>query len=602
MTSAELQQACAEILKRYPHKRSALLPLLHLVQEARGYLSPESLEEVATLLEMRPTDVWETASFYTMFHFRPVGRCHIEVCRNLSCTLLGAETLLSHLKGHLQIGEGETTPDGRFSLATTECLGACDGAPVVQINGHHYGPLDRTELDELLTPLGQGELPQTYRYQAKNSPASSETESAETFERILHRNLLDPNYDGSIDAYLDRDGYRALAKVLHDHQSSEIIDMVKRSGLRGRGGAGFPAGVKWGFVPQDRGLPKYLLCNADEGEPGTFKDRQLLERDPHQVLEGIIIASYAIGAETSYIYLRGEFLDGAAILERALQEAHARSFLGKNILGSRFNLDIYVHRGAGAYICGEETGLIESLEGKRGEPRIRPPFPAVKGLYQCPTVVNNVETLCNIPHIILRGPEWYAGIGTPKSTGTRVFSVSGHVRYPGNYELPLSATLRDLIFQHAGGVRNNRKIKAIIPGGSSAPALTADHLDVRLDFESLAAAGSMGGSGAVIVIDETTCMVKVGEVVNRFYHHESCGQCTQCREGTAWLHKILRRIEQGQGRAADLAILKDVCRNMKGQTICVLSDSAAMPTESYLRYFGEEFEAHIEQGRCPFLR
>jgi NADH-quinone oxidoreductase subunit F len=358
--------------------------------------------------------------------------------------------------------------------------------------------------------------------------------------------------------------------------------------------------VKWGFVPQQSPHPKYLLCNADEGEPGTFKDRQLLERDPHPLLEGIIIASHAIGAEVAYIYLRGEFLEAATVLERALEEAYARGFLGRSILGSRLKLDVYIHRGAGAYICGEETALIESLEGKRGEPRIRPPFPAVKGLYQCPTVVNNVETLCNVPHIVLRGPEWYSGLGTPKSTGTRVFSVSGHVRYPGNYELPLNLTLRDLIFGHAGGIPGDRKIKAIIPGGSSAPALTAEHLDVGLDFESLAAAGSMGGSGAVIVIDETTCMVKVGEVVNRFYHHESCGQCTQCREGTAWLHKILKRIEEGRGQRGDLEVVKDLCRNMQGQTICVLSDSAAMPTESYLRHFRGEFEVHIREGRCPF--
>ena len=600
--SPKLQHASAEILKRYPQKRSALLPLLHLAQEERGYLSPEVLEEVANLLEMRSTDVWETASFYTMYHFRPIGRCHIEVCHNLSCTLLGAESVLDHLKGRLQIQEGGTTPDGRFSLGTTECLGACDAAPVVQVNGHHYGPLDRARLEELLQSLEGGELPQVYRYQPRAAPSSPGAHTEGNLGKILHRHLLDPTYDGSIEAYLAKGGYQALTKALRDQQPAEIIEVIRRSGLRGRGGAGFPAGVKWGFIPRDRGFPKYLLCNADEGEPGTFKDRQLLERDPHQVIEGIIIASYAIGAEISYIYLRGEFLAGATILERALQEAYAKGFLGKNILGTGANLDVYIHRGAGAYICGEETALIESLEGKRGEPRIRPPFPAVKGLYQCPTVVNNVETLCNIPHIILHGPEWYVNIGTPKSTGTRVFSVSGHVRFPGNYELPLSATLRELIFGHAGGIRNGHKVKAIIPGGSSAPVLTPDHLDVGLDFESLAAAGSMGGSGAVIVMDETTCMVKVGEVVNRFYHHESCGQCTQCREGTAWLHKILKRIEDGRGQMADLEVLKDVCRNMKGQTICVLSDSAAMPTESYLHYFREEFEAHIQQGGCPFRR
>ncbi len=597
MASGKINQACAEILKRYPQKRSALLPLLHLVQEERGYLSPEALEEVANLLEMRPTDVWEVASFYTMFHFRPMGRCHIEVCHNLSCSLLGAESLLDHVKERLQIREGETTPDGRFSLGRAECLAACDAAPMVQINGYHYGPLDRSQLEQLLVTIERGEFPKEYKYQATAAPPSNRER---TSGEILHRNLRDSSYDGSIEAYLARGGYQATAKVLREHRPPEIVELVKRSGLRGRGGAGFPTGVKWGFIPQDRGVPKYILCNADEGEPGTFKDRQLLERDPHQVIEGIIISSFAIGGETSYIYLRGEFLEAATILDRALQEAYARCFLGKNILGTDFNLDVYLHRGAGAYICGEETALIESLEGKRGEPRIRPPFPAVKGLYQCPTAVNNVETLCNIPHIILRGPEWYASLGTAKSTGTRIFSVSGHVRYPGNYEIPLSATLRELIFEHAGGMRDGRKIKAIIPGGSSAPVLTPEHLDVGLDFESLAAAGSMGGSGAVIVMDETTCMVKVGEVINRFYHHESCGQCTQCREGTAWLHQILKRIEEGRGRMDDLEILKDVCRNMKGQTICVLSDSAAMPTESYLGYFREEFEAHIQRGSCPF--
>ena len=598
--SGKLQQACAEILKCYPQKRSAMLPLLHVAQEEHGYLTPQSLEEVASLLELRPTDVWETASFYTMYRFRPIGRCHIEVCHNLSCTLLGAGSLLDQLKGRLHIREGETTPDGLFTLGTTECLAACDQAPVIQINGHHYGPLNQNRLEELLAAFAAGEFPATYRYQPRTAPPSPESRRDKSFDKILHERLLDPTYDGSIGAYLDRGGYQALPKALHEYQPSQIIEIVKRSGLRGRGGAGFPTGVKWGFIPRDSRLPKYLLCNADEGEPGTFKDRQLLEQDPHQMIEGIIIASYAIGAETSYIYLRGEFLEGAAILSHALQEAYAKGYLGKNILGTTFNLDLYVHPGAGAYICGEETALIESLEGKRGEPRIRPPFPAVKGLYQSPTVVNNVETLCNVPHIILRGPDWYTGRGTAKSPGTRVFSVSGHVRHPGNYELPLNATLRELIFDHAGGMRDGRTVKAIIPGGSSAPTLTADHLDVGLDFESLTAAGSMGGSGAVIVMDDTACMVKVGEVVNRFYHHESCGQCTQCREGTAWLHKILKRIEEGRGRMADLEVLKDVCRNMKGQTICVLSDSAAMPTESYLKYFGEEFEAHIEMGGCPF--
>ncbi|MGH7361571.1 MAG: NADH-quinone oxidoreductase subunit NuoF, partial [Candidatus Methylomirabilales bacterium] len=338
---------------------------------------------------------------------------------------------------------------------------------------------------------------------------------------------------------------------------------------------------------------------ADESEPGTFKDRQLIERDPHQLLEGMILAAYAIGCHHSYIYIRGELVYGATILTRALAEARAQGFLGKNLLGSGYDLEITLHRGAGAYICGEETGLIESLEGKKGLPRIRPPFPAVKGLYQCPTVVNNVETLCNLPHIFTRGPEWYASIGTEKSKGTRVFSVSGHVSRPGNYELPMSVTLRELLIEHAGGVSGGRALKAVIPGGASAPVLTPQHLDVGMDFESLAATGSMGGSGGVIVMAEGTCMVKVGEVVARFFHHESCGQCTQCREGTAWLHKVLARIERGGGRREDLDLLLDVCDNMTGKTICVLSDAAALPVSSYVRYFRDEFEAHVRERRCP---
>lgn len=420
-----------------------------------------------------------------------------------------------------------------------------------------------------------------------------------TYEKILLKNMERPGYAGTLPEYLAAGGYEAVRSVLGKIPPAEVIEIVKRSGLRGRGGAGFPTGLKWGFVPKDSDRPKYLLCNADESEPGTFKDRQLIERDPHQLLEGMILAAYAIGCHHSYIYVRGELVYGAGVLTRALAEATAQGFLGKNLLGSGYDLTITLHRGAGAYICGEETALIESLEGKKGMPRIRPPFPAVRGLYQCPTVVNNVETLSNLPHILTRGPAWYASIGTEKSKGTRIFSVSGHVNRPGNHELPLSVTLRELLTEHAGGVSGGRALKAVIPGGASAPVLTPQHLDVGMDFESLAAAGSMGGSGGVIVMAEGTCMVKVGEVVARFFHHESCGQCTQCREGTAWLHKVLARIERGGGRREDLDLLLDVCDNMTGKTICVLSDAAALPVSSYLRYFRDEFEAHVRERRCP---
>ena len=420
------------------------------------------------------------------------------------------------------------------------------------------------------------------------------------FERILTRYKDIPNYTGMIDEYIAHGGYQALPKALREFQPDQLIEEVKKSGLRGRGGAGFPCGLKWGFIPRDSPKAKYLVCNSDESEPGTFKDRMLIEEEPHQLIEGIAISSYAIGCHLAFIYCRGEFVHGARVLQRALADAYAGGYLGKNILGSGFDLDLYVHRGAGAYICGEETGLLESLEGKRGQPRMKPPFPAIAGLYRSPTVVNNVETLSNIPHIVVRGADWFAGMGPSRSAGPRLFSVSGHVERPGNYELPMSITLRELIFEHAGGMRDGRRLKAVIPGGSSAPVLTEQHLDVTMDFESLAAAGSMGGSGGVIVMDDTACMVRVGEIVSRFYHHESCGQCTQCREGTAWLHKVLRRIERGRGRREDLDFLLDMCDNMKGKTICVLSDAAAMPIESYLKYFREEFEAHVRERACPF--
>jgi NADH-quinone oxidoreductase subunit F len=420
------------------------------------------------------------------------------------------------------------------------------------------------------------------------------------FQKVLTAYQEIPGYRGSLEDYLAAGGYQALPKALKEMTPAALVDEVKRSGLRGRGGAGFPTGMKWGFIPKDSPRPTYLVCNADESEPGTFKDRMLIEENPHQLVEGIVISSFAIGCHRAFIYCRGEFVHGARVLQRAVGEAYARGYLGSNVLGSGFNLDLSVHRGAGAYICGEETGLLESLEGKRGQPRPKPPFPAVSGLYRSPTVVNNVETLCNVPHIVKRGAAWFAGIGPAKSAGPRLFSVSGHVNRPGNYELPMSVTLRELIEEHAGGMAAGRRVKAVIPGGSSAPVLTGEHLDISMDFESLAAAGSMGGSGGVVVMDETTCMVRVGEIVSRFYHHESCGQCTQCREGTAWLHKVLRRIEHGQGRKEDLEVLLDMCDNMKGKTICVLSDAAAMPIESYLRHFREEFERHIRERACPF--
>jgi len=418
------------------------------------------------------------------------------------------------------------------------------------------------------------------------------------YEEILLRNMRRAGYTGGLLDYKKQGGYKALTKVLKDMVPDQVTELVKKSGLRGRGGAGFPTGLKWSFIPKDPKVPKYLCCNADESEPGTFKDRQLIERDPHQMIEGLIIASYAIGAHLAYIYIRGEFSYGASVLEKALGEAREAGFIGSDILGSGFDLEMYVHRGAGAYICGEETALLESIEGKRGMPRIKPPFPATHGLYSKPTVVNNVETLSNLPHIIARGAEWYASIGTPKSTGTRIFSVSGHVKRPGNYEVPMGIPLRELIYDHAGGIRADRQLKAVIPGGASASFFTPEHLDVKLDFEEVAKAGSMLGSGGVTVMDDSTCMVWAATNLLHFFQHESCGKCTPCREGSFWLHRILQRIEMGKGRMEDLDLMENLSNNIGGKTICAFGDAAISPVLSTLKYFRQEYEDHVRQGRC----
>ena len=420
-------------------------------------------------------------------------------------------------------------------------------------------------------------------------------------EPLLLKNMSQPGYSGALADYERAGGYQALRKVLGKIAPADITEMVKKSGLRGRGGAGFPTGVKWSFIPKDHPGPRYLVCNADESEPGTFKDRQLMERDPHQMIEGMILAAYAIGVRTSYIYIRGEFALGAKVLERALAETYKAGYLGKDILGTGFALDIYVHRGAGAYICGEETALLESLEGKRGLPRTKPPFPATHGLFQKPTVVNNVETLSNIPHIVNRGPEWFAAIGNPpKSSGTRIFCLSGHVKRPGNYEVPMGITFREMIYDIAGGMRGDKPLKAFIPGGASAAVLTPAHLDVKLDFESVAQAGSMLGSGGVTVMEEGTCMVWAAENLLHFFNHESCGKCTPCREGSSWLLQILRRIDHGKGKMDDLATLLRLCGNIAGRTVCAFGDAEVAPIIGTLQYFREEFEAHIREQRCPF--
>lgn len=403
-------------------------------------------------------------------------------------------------------------------------------------------------------------------------------------------------------AVYERTGGYKSAQKLFSMEPNAVIEEVKASGLRGRGGAGFSCGLKWSFVPQNIDKPKYLCVNADESEPGTFKDRLLMEDDPHQLIEGIIIACYAIRSHTAYIYVRGEFDLPYRRTEAAVKEAYAKGYLGKKIFGKDYELNVYMHKGAGAYICGEETALLNSLEGEKGQPRIKPPFPAVVGLFGCPTVINNVETISALPFILNEGAAAYKKWGTEKSPGTKLLSVSGHVAKPGTYEVPLGYPLKDLIFKDCGGIPNGKRLKAVIPGGSSVPILTAKDVEtVNLDYESLAAHGSMLGSGGVIVMNEDVDMVWALRNLSRFYAHESCGQCTPCREGTGWVDKMLQRILAEGGTDADFALLGEISDNMMGKTICVLADALAMPVLSYLKKFPEDFQKHL-RGQAPAQR
>jgi len=583
-----------ELLGRYPVKRSALIPMMLYAQDQFGFLSDDMLEEIAKRVGINLIEVTETLAYYSMLRRKPEGRYHIQVCTNISCMLRGGNELFQHVQKRLGIGNKEVSPNGTFSLEEVECIGACTGAPAIQINYDYHENLDPSKIDTIFEQLEQGKRPKPV---SVISGAIHERHPAEVV--VISRRFGIPN-SNKIDVYLQHDGYQALEKALKQMTPDQIVDEVKKSNLRGRGGAGFPAGMKWSFVPKETGgKPKYIIANGDESEPGTSKDRPLMEMDPHQLIEGMVIAGRAVGAERGFIYIRGEYRYVIDIVDAAIAEAYAKGYLGKNILGSGFNFDLVAHTGAGAYECGEESALMESLEGKRGYPRIRPPFPAVVGLYGCPTVINNVETLSSVPAVILRGAEWYAALGTPKNGGTRLYAVSGHVNRPGIYELPMGFNMKRMIEEVAGGVPSGKKIKAVVPGGSSCPLLTGDEIDIAMDFDSVAKAGSMLGSGGTVVLDEDTCMVDFARRIMHFYAHESCGWCIPCREGTAWLRQLLDRFHDGGGRAADIPLIDELSKNMLGRTFCPLGDAAAMPTISIVKKWRNEFEEHL-RGDCPY--
>ena len=652
--SSAAEDLARRAIARYPEPRSALMPLLYIAMQedrnrGKAHLTDDGMRKVAEMVGITPAQAAAAASFYTMYKLQPVGRYLISVCTSLSCWLAGADDVLHALEEEAGAPSGHTDEEGLITPEHVECIGACGGAPAVQVNYEFVEGVDPDRVREMVrwlrserpecvsgdrlqarfggcvsfpwaipdptgavgpvpafSPLGTDSTSPngTAAAESADLPAPSPTAGNGDIPMILTARMNEhPDTSHTLARYEATGGYTALRKVLGSPGMApgEITEEIKAAMLRGRGGAGFPAGVKWSFLAPAR--PSYLVVNADESEPGTFKDRQLMERDPHQMIEGVIISSYASEVHHAFIYVRGEYPKAARRVQAAVEEAYEAGYLGRDILGSGYDLELVVHLGAGAYICGEETALLASLEGRRGEPRLKPPyFPAAKGLYMMPTIVNNVETLANVPWIVRNGAAAYAAIGPSGSPGRRMCSVSGHVNRPGNYEIVEGLTWRDLIFDLAGGIRDGNRLKAWVPGGASSPWFVPEiHLDTEVTKEAIDGHGSMTGSGAVIVMDETTDMAAAAERLVRFFAHESCGQCTPCREGTTWLDMILRRIMEGHGRPVDADLLLDVSDNISPglrwppamTTICALGPSAVSPVVSLLRYFRGEVDDHV---------
>jgi NADH-quinone oxidoreductase subunit F len=609
--TAENRKRFEEFAAHYPpeHRRAAVLHALYLAQDQQGYISANAARHVAEVVGITSADVEDVVSYYVMFFRQPVGKFVLQVCNTLSCALAGSERVIEELEAKLGVKPGEIDPTGMFTIQPMECLGACDRAPVVMVNNAHWherlAPEQAATLVEGIRSKGVSSLggchlaiesqPESEWKDKTTTPVQSK--AAPDYEPVLTRYVFTPN-GHTLDHYLrNQRGYEGLKKAL-TMTPEQVIEAVKASGLRGRGGAGFPTGLKWQFVDKKSPKPKYIVCNADESEPGTFKDHLLMERNPHLLIEGCLIGCYAIGSKVSYIYIRGEFFHMQPILEEAIEDARRGGYLGRNILGSGFDCEVYVHRGAGAYEAGEETALLESLEGKRAQPRFKPPFPAVAGLWACPSAVNNVETLCNVPLILTRGVEWFAALGPEKNGGPKLFCVSGHVKRPGVFEAPMKVSLRELIFDYAGGIREGHTLKAVIPGGSSVPILMPDQIDIPASFDDIAKAGSLLGSAAIMVFDETTDMVWLAENLIHFYRHESCGKCTPCREGTDWLFRLLNRVLQGEGSSKDIELLQSVADNIAGKTLCAFGDAAAAPVQTTLKWFKPEYEAYVK-GKAP---
>ncbi len=580
-----------EEITHYPHARGALLFALHAARDERGELNGEIFAELGKIFNLPAIEVAEVASFYSLLNL-PKAEAVLQVCTSLSCCLRGARGIVNQLERQLGVKRGVPTPDGKFAVVEVECLGSCATAPVIQVNRNPYLENVDSDYAAALTKSPQGAI-------AARRPAPI----ISTIPDGVEGYLLPPNGEKwlTLDDYGRNGGYKAIEKA-GGMSPKDLATLVRDAGLRGRGGAGFVTGMKWSFMPPPDGGPRYLAVNADESEPGTFKDRQIMERNPHLFLEGVMIAGRGIDATAAFIYIRGEYVEGYRIMRGAIREAYDAGILGENAKGFGRRFDVHIQPGAGAYICGEESGMLESMEGRKGMPRKRPPFPATRGLWNRPTTVDNCETCSQVPAIVMRGADWFKAEGAPvpNSTGHTLFGVSGHVKRPGIFELRLGVKMRDLIYDYAGGLEEGRTIKAVIPGGLSMPILRGDQIDTLVDHESLRKVNSLLGTAGVIVMDDRTCLVRVALCAARFFDHESCGQCTQCREGTAWIYRTLSRIERGAGQPQDLVTLPDCYNFMDGKCICALADGASWSARAFFNQFRADFEAHIAQHKCPF--
>ena len=570
MSDIDLAPLDAILTEFVPQGRTALLPALHAAQSYYGYLPEPVAARLGQMLGVPLADVYGVIDFYSMFYRQPVGKTVIQVCGDPACALAGSDAVMQAICRHLGTAPGEISADGAYTVERAPCLGLCEHAPAALVGEIPLGRLDPAQVDRIVQGIG------TQPYGIIKGDV-----------RLLTAGC-DKGRPTSLDEYLQAGGYTGLSKALETSPEA-VISTVKTAGLVGRGGAAFPTGVKWEGAAAAEGQPKYVVCNADESEPGTFKDRLLLESDPHRVLEGLVIAAYAVGAARGYIYLRGEYPYAYQVLSWAIEEARQAGYLGKNILDSGFNFDIELRRGAGAYICGEETALFESIEGKRGFPRVKPPFPTTHGLFHKPTVVNNVETLCNIPYILEHGAQAYRQQGTEKSPGTKLFCVSGDIVHPGVYEAPFGVSLRHLLLGLAGGVPGGRKMKAILFGGAAGTFATPDVLDVRLTFEDLRQAGLLLGSGVVMVFDERRDLREVLKRLAHFFAHESCGKCYPCQMGTQRQYEILERIAAGQSLPGDGELLADVGWTMSDASLCGLGQTAGTAVLSALRLWPDLF-------------